>query len=388
MRSRIDLAARQGLRWTSWLGVLAGAAIAAGCAGGRADEDPALRGRNGASALAERAAAASDTPGVVIGDPIVAPDRTWTWVDFPDSRCDDGSTTGIAVNTSSTSNNLVVFLMGGGACWDYLTCYVLNLAGHGPFQRPQFDAARGMLNGSLFDRTAAQNPFRGWNQVFVPYCTGDVHGGNNVMVYSGRTHHHEGRVNMNAFLGRLAATFPAPDRLVVSGSSAGGFGAAFNYSLFRTVWPSGQVYLIDDSGPVLQGDAIPPAFRDAWFASWRIDQVIDPLCGGLACRADLSLAVPALAALYPNDRFALLSSLQDQTIRGYFLLTPEAFEAALLSLAQNVIDPLPNFRYFITSGQRHTMLGSPASHASAGTPLYDWLRQEVEDDPAWSSILP
>src|SRR6185295_10067082 len=44
-----------------------------------------------------------------LGVPIVAPAGKWTWVDFPDSVCDDGSPTGIGIRPSATSDKLVVF---------------------------------------------------------------------------------------------------------------------------------------------------------------------------------------------------------------------------------------------------------------------------------------
>src|SRR2546423_10974885 len=74
-----------------------------------------------------------------LGDPLTTTMNAWSWVDFPDSSCDDGSATGIGVNQGS-SNNLLVFMNGGGACWDYLTCFQINTAVHGPFGKTQFDA--------------------------------------------------------------------------------------------------------------------------------------------------------------------------------------------------------------------------------------------------------
>ncbi len=35
-----------------------------------------------------------------LGEPLMAPAKMWTWIDFPDSVCDDGSPTGIGVNLS------------------------------------------------------------------------------------------------------------------------------------------------------------------------------------------------------------------------------------------------------------------------------------------------
>ena len=49
---------------------------------------------------------------------------------------------------------------------------------------------------------------------------------------------------------------------VLTGSSAGGFGAAFNYGSFRPYFPKAKGFLVDDSGPLMKGNAIPKALRD------------------------------------------------------------------------------------------------------------------------------
>jgi hypothetical protein len=327
-----------------------------------------------------------------LGDPITTTMNTWTWVDFPDTSCDDGTPTGIGVNQGSSSN-LIVFMNGGGACWDYLTCFMLNTATHGPYGKAQFDAQQGNLAGTLFDRNDATNPFKDWSFVFVPYCTGDVHAGDNVVMYSDNqgmnthTYHHTGHKNILSYVPRIAGTWPSPGKLVVSGSSAGGYGASFNYDTFRKYWPAGKVYLLDDSGPTLEGDAIPPGYRSAWYMEWNLGEVLDPICGA-ACMSDFSQAIKILADRYKNDRMALLSSLQDQTIRNYFLLSPTGFQGELTMMAHDILDPTTNFKYFFVDGQTHTMLGNVGNFMSQGTPLQTWLTQLVNDDPAWTTLQP
>jgi len=315
---------------------------------------------------------------------------SWSWIDFPDSSCDDGSPTGIAVSPG-TGSDLVVFLNGGGACWDYFTCYVANTAAHGPFGAAQFqELAAARLPGSLLDRSLAGNPLAAATQVFVPYCTGDIHGGDSVVTYragtDSRVHHHTGRPNLIAFLRRLAATWPAPGRLVVSGASAGGYGAILNYDAFRHYWPAVPSFLVDDSGPPLGPAAVPGTLLAQWFASWRLDRVLDEACGP-PCRSDLSALIPALAGRYPQDRLALLSSLQDRVIAAYVGASGAALEAELLRVEASVIAPTANFRAFLVAGDTHTMLVNPTDFTQ-GVPLLEWLGQELDGSAAWSTRKP
>jgi hypothetical protein len=368
--------------------------LAAGCGGSSAGGRP-----DGGGSDAGDAGTAGDA--LTIGDAVTAGDGplqvaagTWTWVDVPGTACDDGSMTGIGVNPApgGSGADLLVFLNGGGACWDASTCLVLNTATHGPFGAAQF-AALQPASARGFDRTRATNPFRGFSYVFVPYCTGDLHAGSNVASYAVTSlastsvaYHHVGRLNIEAILARVQATWPAPARVVVSGSSAGGFGATLNYDLFRRAYPNATLSLVDDSGPFLEGDAIPASTRAAWNASWHLGDVVDPLCAG--CATDLSQLYPALAALYPQDRMALLSSLQDQTISAYFQLSGADFQTKLQQMIADRIDPSPRFHTFLIPGQSHTMLGTPDTMMAGGLTLEAWLGQMIGGDAAWMSVGP
>jgi hypothetical protein len=321
----------------------------------------------------------------------------WTWVDVPGMGCDDGTSTGVAINPAplggdgdggSGGGTLFIYFMGGGACWDASTCFVLNTAVHGPFGQAQWDASGAPSVAHALDRTRASNPFRDASYVFVPYCTGDLHAGNNVATYDvagPRMFAHVGRRNVEALLPRLRATWPAPARVVISGSSAGGYGATLNYDLLRRAYPGAQVALVDDSGPLLEGDGIPAGHRDAWYANWHLGDVVDPLCAD--CRSDLSRLYPALVAKYPRDRMALLTSLQDQVIRTYFLilLGPD-LELRMRALDADRLAPTATFRTFAIPGESHVLLGSPDTITSGGLTLEAWLARMLAGDASWASV--
>jgi hypothetical protein len=312
----------------------------------------------------------------------------WTWVPFPDSRCDDGSQTGIGVNRGE-GDDLVVFLDGGGACWDFETCVVRGASRHGPWSEAELGARAARLSGSLLDPTDPGNPFRRWNLVFVPYCTGDVHSGDRATTYAGpggerRTLEHRGRANALAFARRIAATFPRARRVVIAGSSGGGYGALVNYEAFRRLWPAAKGYLVDDSGPALRG--LPDAEeRNAWWAAWGTPAVLETFCP--ECIVDPGAVWSALSRRWPDDRIALLTSTRDETMCGYLRTDAATFQRAMRETL-SAIDPLPNVRAFVVDGETHTMLGAPGRFVSGGARLREWLRDMVADDPAWSTRRP
>lgn len=325
------------------------------------------------------------------GPPVTAPLGTWTWVDVPDSLCDDGSPTGFGINLAD-SPNVVMMLAFGGACWDANTCWVQNTALHGPIGQAQWDAiVAAAPGGDILDRTLPGNPFATWNLVALPYCTGDLHAGDNVVTYDTGTtlhvHHHVGHANLLAFLRRLGPTFPSPGKVVLGGMSSGGFGAFLDYPTIRARWPNAQGYVMADSGPLLESASFDSAFIASWFTNWRLDKVTDPVCDG-PCRTDLSLFVPALAARFPNDRMALVSTTQDSVIADLFGLSGPDFQTALLAMATDRFDPTANVRYFFDTGTEHAQTVDPANVAQNGTYLLDWIGQLVGDDPAWTSVKP
>lgn len=349
--------------------------------------------------LLAAAACGSDSPAL--------PPLTWTWVPIEGAVCSDGSPTGIGVEPGvGATPDVLVFLDGGGACWDAFTCFppsgVPQIAAPGPFGEAQLEARiRDDRAGSVLDRTVPGNPYKDFTFVFVPYCTGDVHAGATVQRYqfAPRDWHHNGRVNVSKAFEYLAAHLDAPSRVVVSGASAGGFGSLLAFKKAKAAWPSAKGYLVDDSGPPLAD--IPTTTVAAWVLAWDLGTVVADVCGTACATLPPTLApiIPALAEAYPTDRFALLSSTQDQVIRSFFgdvtTFTPmpaATFEASLRELAAAIDDDTPESppgetHAFVATGTTHPMLDRPGSFTADGVPLLEWLRRQVDDDPAWAKAI-
>ena len=323
-----------------------------------------------------------------LGEPITATPGAWTWVDFPDATCGDGSTTGIGVNIG-TSDDLIVFFGGGGACWDATTCLVYNTASRGPYGQAEFDA-NGGHGMSLLSRDDPQNPFKDWSMVVVPYCTGDLHTGDVIASYDAGDgpvpFYHTGHANALAYLKRLRATFPAPTRVAVDGTSSGGAGTVLNYPDFRASWPDASMVLVDDSAPLLVGDAMPPSLRSAWASGWGLSPLLAEICGDASCDDDLSGVHAALARSYPHDRMALLSSLQDHVFSSYVGLSGEAFQTQLELLASDVLAPSGTWEPYFVEGDAHSLFLEGGAVESGGVSLQTWLTEMVTDSDEWSAV--
>lgn len=327
----------------------------------------------------------------------------WWWVPFDGSTgaeevaaCANGSTTGLAVSPGA-GPDLLVFLDGGGACWSWETC-AAGAAVDRTFGLEKFLVeARDYVPCSITHRPNLPPSLADATVVFVPYCTGDVHGGDVVKEYGNAVIHetwrHLGHANARAYLRRLAATWQ-PRKLVVAGSSAGGFGALLNYELFRWHFRDARAYLVDDSGPALVRNEIPADFRQAWYASWRLGIALDPWC--LDCRDDMSAAFAELSGMHRGDRLALLSHREDRVMSAFMLELGPGFSAALGQLEREVLRPTPNARAFLDAGSDHMLLtpttpcgpGSyTASHDAAGVRLDAWLERMISDDPAWETAV-
>jgi hypothetical protein len=321
--------------------------------------------------------------------PVTATPNQWTWIDVPGSACDDGTPTGFAVNPG-TGKDLLIYFEGGGACWDYATCYILNSASHGPVGQAQWNARAAQINVGPFDRARASNPFRASSYAYIPYCTGDLHGGTHIQAYTAladtRMHHHVGRTNAELYLQRIRATWPGATRVVVSGTSAGGFGATLNYDLIRGAFPAAKMALVDDAGPLLEKEGIPYTVRGPWFTNWHLGDTVDALCPD--CRDDLSSLYTVLSRKYPGDRMALLSALQDPVISVFFSLSLQQFEASLRATVRDRSGGTQNLRAFLVAGTQHGFLPTSATTSSAGTTLESWLDTLVNGGAGWATVAP
>ncbi|HEX7477392.1 MAG TPA: pectin acetylesterase-family hydrolase [Polyangiales bacterium] len=352
--------------------------------------------------------------------------RTWTWVPFPDAHCRDGSSTGLGISVSPKSTKLMIYLEGGGACFNSTTCKITpscfsesGSCSTGTFNSWKAGTASRLPSSALtgiFDRTNAQNPVGDWNMVYVPFCTGDVFAGTNPSVQVPGvpgTQEFVGYANISLYLARLVPTFRNMSQVLLTGSAAGGIGAEVNYLQVAAAFGSVPVQMLDDSGPLMEDPYVPRCLQAQWSQLWGIDKVMLPACGA-DCPDKTNYYIDAqkhLAKRFSTRQFGLIDAIHDGIITQFYGFganncAPAVFPSSVpaqtyLQGLQDIRTKLAgssNFGSFLFNGTDHptlstakfyTLTAGGSTSADGGTPggdagaaaggggvlLTDWIKQ-------------
>jgi len=244
----------------------------------------------------------SDCTAVELLDP---PPLEWTYVEVPGTRCMDGSTAGFAVNHDPASSNVMIYLEGGGACFsDSCDFTAFNI----PFVPP---------GDGIFSRSNDANPVKDWTMIYVPYCTGDIHAGDSELELGGQLRQFRGYTNITRYLEQWVPSFTA-ERVLLTGISAGGFGAALNAVQVADAYGDQvELTVIDDSGPPLGNAVIAPCLQTRFRETWNLDGTFLADCP--ACDPD-DFATDYLEHVImtrPEVRFGVFSNTADAVISTY-----------------------------------------------------------------------
>ena len=189
-------------------------------------------------------------------DPRYTPDATYPAGFRPDGPACIAGTEYSVFTRKGDPKKLLIFLQGGGACWqNFYNCNILA-----EDQAPPKD---GPFPG-VFDPTASSNPFADYSVIYMPYCDGSTFGGDNdvndVNFPFFPTRHHRGLRNVSAGMDVAGQMFPRAKQITVMGHSAGGVGAAaFAPFLARFVFGNNtKLTVYNDAGPIAVNLGTPP----------------------------------------------------------------------------------------------------------------------------------
>jgi hypothetical protein len=278
-----------------------------------------------------------------------------------------------------TANKVLLYLEGGGACWDYTTCY----------QASQAKIMAGPAFGfGVLEADNADNPFHDWSVVYASYCDGSVFAGDNTVDYRDKRTFHHGLMNLSAAVTLMQRELPAPERIVVSGSSAGGFGTYTGYGVTRVAYPQTEILVFDDSGPGIENKGDEQAVQSR-LTNWRFTQIIPTTCTD--CSVQLSFLTSWAVERDPTLRVSYFDYQEDGVLRFFFKLDAAGFRSLLLSVTGEVAARFPDrIKRFMPRGETHTILELPSFFTETldGTTVRDWTVAFLDNNPAvWRDLV-
>lgn len=290
---------------------------------------------------------------------------------------------------------LMIFLQGGGACWqDFYFCNILTDEAPPPLAGPH----SGIWVDSFDTGTEViPNPVGDWSIVYVSYCDGSVFSGDNVVVDPnfpfGPVRFHRGLRNTSAAMDLAKATFPHPGRILLAGSSAGGAGAAgLAPFLVRFLFGNQtKLTVFNDAGPIAVNlDAVGDV--EARANDWQFGQFFPASC--TAC-SDLGQSTEIIHWRLENDstiRESFYSTDGDATNRFFMKVpTQEQYRDLLLTEHGGLHAAYPErYKSFIRSGDdEHTALQRPTFYLGTadGVPLWEWTDDFLVPRPFWVEIV-
>ena len=322
-----------------------------------------------------------------IGSPVAAQgpaDDPWETIEpGGDTRCATGSPYRFHVRRGDPER-LMLFFNGGGACWSGATCDTRGKSAADLSYRPLASREWGndpRTYGGAFALDNPENPFREWSQVFVSYCSGDVHLGDRSADYKGGagetfTIEHRGIANATAALDYSFDAFPDAERVMVTGASAGAVSAPVFAAVVAQAYPEAEVIHFSGGGA---GYRLPPP--ETLWNHWGVLDALPAVIDASAYRADtLGLQDFYLLGAHaaPRVRFHQFDHAHDAVQEQFHAMLgyPTALLPGLEANRRELREALPYLRSYTAKGEFHTLLRFDElyRHTSDGVRAVDWVR--------------
>jgi len=348
-------------------------------------------------ALAGIGALVVTAPSPTWPDEAPAEHNRWYQHDLGDlAMAADGSDYRVYAKTGS-SDNLIIYFGGGGVTWDEESADNPITVGKYLFSSDPGNYFRSIpaffptTLGGVLEADNPDNPFNDWNVVVIPYATGDFHAGNTAT----ETMKYNGQENVRLSLEWIRQTMPVdPSKLLIAGSSAGGFGAAFWTPTVAQLYPDSAVYSFSE-GNQLPSDKWPAVSADLWGADWQATFGYEP-------GANLfETAVTANREMEgENVVFLDSNTTADGTLLAFWAkindrdADVDVWSAAMRASMSRLSQTVPNYFFYLTDDGAdeqtgltpHTLLSLPEFYTTVegGVPFTEWLATAVIDDAPYS----
>jgi hypothetical protein len=288
------------------------------------------------------------------------------------------------------SKKVVIDFEGGGACWDASSCSIGDALFKSDIENLKKLLETGYDKG-IYNRSNEKNPFKGWTHIYVPYCTGDIHWGDNIKEYtpnSGEpfTIRHKGAVNARAVLKWTYDNVKEPEKIFSTGCSAGSYGSIIWSAHIAKQYPNASLYQFGDSG----AGVVTANFLKNSFPSWNAEQAAPAWVDGLdptkvkIADQDLSYMYIKIGAHYKNLLFSQFNTAFDETQVFFFQAmgggkAPKEWSDQMRAQIKKIVDSTPNFRSYIAAGKKHCIIPYDEfyTYEVDGRKLVDWVTDMV-----------
>lgn len=273
-----------------------------------------------------------------------------------------------------SSDELMIFLMGGGAC--------------GPQGCEAIETPTPLLEFGILDPANPDNPAADLDVGWIPYCDGTLFSGDRDVDSDGDgvdDRFFRGVQNLSAALDVIADTYPSPSRIVLAGISAGGAGVHYALPLVRKLYPDTSIELINDSGVgILQ-----PGSQESLNEYWNSGALFPASC--LSCIGEdghLTGYHRYQLAEDDNVRMGFMSWSQDGVVADERLgIDGPAFEADLVQAMAELEAAFPDrFRSFIAAGDDHTFVIRTFDATAGGVSARHWITDMLSGSDDWISL--
>lgn len=271
-----------------------------------------------------------------------------------------------------SENNLLIFLQGGGFC--------------SPIACEATETGIPLVPFGMLNPNDAQNTLANYNLGYVPYCDGSGMMGDNEVDSDGdgvNDRFFKGLKNLSASLDVVVNTYPSPDKIVLAGQSAGGFGVHAALPLVRKLYPETRIIVINDAGLGI----IPPGGVDILFNYWNASAFLPPNCDN-CIGTDGNLTDYHAYQLSQDDNFSLAytSSKQDSVIAA--TMGAMAHEMELIEATTELNAAYPErFQGLIGNGAYHTTLQRDFQRPIGGVTVNQWVTDMINESDDWITII-
>ncbi len=271
--------------------------------------------------------------------------------------------------------------------------------------------------GGIFDFSNEDNPFKDWSFIYLPYCTGDLFWEATDQTYETSsdttTIRLRGHVNFQVALEWLKENYTvSPEKIFVTGISAGSYGAILNFPYIKQEFPEAEFYMLGDGGV----GAVNTDFLNNGLPKWNVQIPDSTNLGsedftyfdGISLEElDLTKIYAAIAEYYHTTVFAQYTTAWDYHQTYYYNVMSNIdstsdwvnvddvrcewnsiMDSNLTLLEASADTNNFKFEYFVAPGTAHTILMNSAffTESSNGTSLLDWKNSLLDNNGAIESV--